>query len=198
MAPQLAVGFLDLPSELRIKIYQAINMMNTVPMDEFIGLYESCRLVQKEMDYECTAKTDRMVADALTPTNLSLSVQLLSRFDLSRMVWVDLDAAILAHDEPPTASDAMPFVRLARLPLESLTVRIANRQDTSSMTQKNILSLICDCCVDFARPLGGDLSPVLVPEIVFRDPSIEPSPHTIIRVGRPRGFKGKGWYILTE
>jgi hypothetical protein len=38
MAPRPAVGFLDLPSELRIKVYQAINIMNTVLMGEFIGL----------------------------------------------------------------------------------------------------------------------------------------------------------------
>jgi hypothetical protein len=144
------------------------------------------------MDHECTAKTDRMAAEALTPTSLSLSVQLPSRFDTARDVWVDLGATVLAHYEPPTASDAMPCICLARLPLESLTIRVINRHDTTSTTQKNILSLTFDCCVEFARPLENGLSPVLVPDIVIEDPSIKLSPHTIIRVGRARGFKGKG------
>lgn len=173
-------------------------MMNTVPMFEFEGLYDSCRQVQKEMDYECTAKMDRMIANALTPTDLSLAVQFPSSFDTARRVEVVLDAGVFAAIEPPAASDAIPFLQLARLPLETLNIRFINRHDMSSTTQKNILKLICDCCIGLAKSSGKNPTPVLVSRIVFEDPAIELSAHTIIRVGRPRDFKGKAWYIVIE
>jgi hypothetical protein len=172
--------------------------MITVPMHMILGLYGSCRQVQKEMDYECTAKMNRMVAKALPPTTLNLSAQFPSSSSTLRQVRIDMDGAAFTSIEPPAISDAMAFVRFARLALEMLNVRVVIRHDWTSRPQNNLMKLIYNCCMGLSEPSEHGLMPVLVPSLVFKDPTIMVSSVTIIKSNRLRDLECKDGYMVSE
>ena len=60
-------GFLDLPPELRLKVYQHISPTHSgFDYDDWQGLYSSCRLVKYEMDNECPKLIQIALRDVLS------------------------------------------------------------------------------------------------------------------------------------
>ncbi|KAH3959854.1 hypothetical protein HBI70_134470 [Parastagonospora nodorum] len=60
-------GFLDLPPELRLKVYRHISPTHSgFDYDDWRGLYSSCRLVKYEMDNECSKLIQIALRDVLS------------------------------------------------------------------------------------------------------------------------------------
>jgi hypothetical protein len=119
-----ASGFLDLPAELRLEIYEWVNADNTVPTSEFKGLYLSCRQIKKEMDDACITKPTQMVQKMLNDDAIPFTCMPTKKFSKVRQLTIRLPANYLldeAWDDYPKFDN---FHKLLFLPLESVTVKL--------------------------------------------------------------------------
>lgn len=188
MEAQSTFRFLDLPAELRIKVYNAINMNNAVPMSMFKGLYWSCRQVKDEMHYECTQKMESMVTAAATSGALHLDLTLYGDFEAVREVVVGLDAAVFDRKGP---IDHMPIVRLAELPLEVLGIVISDQATTISSVQRRILRFVKHCCLGISHS-----SAVRVPTLQFEDSNAVRTAGAKLKIYRLED--AKNWDVVAE
>jgi hypothetical protein len=119
-----ATGFLDLPAELRLEIYEWVNADNTVPTSEFKGLYLSCRQIKEEMDDACITKPTQMVQKILNDDAIPFTFTPTKNFSKVRQLTIRLPANYLldqAWDDYPGFDN---LHKLLSLPLESVTVKL--------------------------------------------------------------------------
>jgi hypothetical protein len=112
-------SFLDLPAELRLRIYGLIATPTNAPFSAYHGLYLSCRQIAAELDHEAPKILKSFVSDlesCIPGAQLTISTTFLAPLHLN----VTLDPDMYPTRDSVTSSH--PLVSSIRLHVNSITI----------------------------------------------------------------------------
>lgn len=106
--------FLDLPAEIRIKIYDIIAVPTDGPLRDYKGLYLACRQIKEEMDHEVVQSMARYLKGwkakwAENPSTSGITMTIPATFSATRRVVIDLpNEATKVTDQSGKTSRRLP------------------------------------------------------------------------------------------
>jgi len=135
MSVKSSTSFLDLPAELRFKVYHFINEMNDVPMSAFKGLYLSCHQTKKEMDIECIERIRRTITQAWDHESSACILELSKTFTKARAAKIIIPAAIASS---ASGNDLLIVKCLASLPLDTIILSLRHQDDHDDIVRRGV------------------------------------------------------------
>ena len=135
MSVKSSTSFLDLPAELRFKVYHFINEMNDVPMSAFKGLYLSCHQTKEEMDTECIERIRRTITQAWDHESSSCILEISKTFAKARAAKITIPAAAVSS---ASGNDLLIVKCLASLPLDAIILSLQHQDDHDDLARRRV------------------------------------------------------------